>query len=254
MTPRRGIVIGGALFIAIAVGGALLTVSPAVPAQTILPLPVVNNVTVLTYTLIGERRISRTASDFTYRVNVRNTGPALIVVSGTVSSTSTAVTFPDSAVSFGDIASGTPATSTDTFRIRQNRTQRFSRNQLVWQFRAAPGEGIPPDPGPANDLTIAGIDSDSDGVRDDVERWIAYSQPSSARRRAALIQFATGFGNALTSSTSRVDAVATSRSLGNALACLQASAAGQDPDVWYYGAKEIEAQYFNTRGALARIS
>jgi hypothetical protein len=32
---------------------------------------------------------------------------------------------------------------------------------------------LPPDPGPANDLTVEGIDSDNDGVRDDVQRALA---------------------------------------------------------------------------------
>ena len=32
---------------------------------------------------------------------------------------------------------------------------------------------LPPDPGEAGKLTIDGIDSDKDGVRDDVQRWIA---------------------------------------------------------------------------------
>ena len=32
---------------------------------------------------------------------------------------------------------------------------------------------LPPDPGEQNDQTLAGIDSDNDGVRDDVERYIA---------------------------------------------------------------------------------
>ncbi|MDX8380534.1 MAG: hypothetical protein R8M14_00305 [Ghiorsea sp.] len=33
--------------------------------------------------------------------------------------------------------------------------------------------GLPPDPGAAGRGTLAGIDSDNDGVRDDVQRWIA---------------------------------------------------------------------------------
>jgi len=32
---------------------------------------------------------------------------------------------------------------------------------------------LPPDPGQAGKLTIDGIDVDKDGVRDDVQRWIA---------------------------------------------------------------------------------
>ena len=39
------------------------------------------------------------------------------------------------------------------------------------------GTGLPPDPGNAGDITIEGIDSDSDGIRDDVERRISLMYP-----------------------------------------------------------------------------
>jgi hypothetical protein len=47
---------------------------------------------------------------------------------------------------------------------------------------------LPPDPGPAGELTLEGIDSDFDGVRDDVQRWIALTYPNSQKTREALIQ------------------------------------------------------------------
>ncbi len=47
---------------------------------------------------------------------------------------------------------------------------------------------LPPDPGPAGEATLAGIDSDNDGVRDDVQRWIAQAYPNSQKTRAALTQ------------------------------------------------------------------
>jgi hypothetical protein len=47
---------------------------------------------------------------------------------------------------------------------------------------------LPPDPGDAGKLTIQGIDSDGDGVRDDVQRYIALAYPNSAKTRAALTQ------------------------------------------------------------------
>ena len=49
---------------------------------------------------------------------------------------------------------------------------------------------LPPDPGEAGKQTLEGIDSDSDGVRDDVQRYIATTYPQSARARAALSQYA----------------------------------------------------------------
>ncbi len=57
--------------------------------------------------------------------------------------------------------------------------------------------GLPPDPGAAGKLTLAGIDSDNDGVRDDVQRWIAITFPHSQKTRAALRQMAGDFQNML---------------------------------------------------------
>jgi len=49
---------------------------------------------------------------------------------------------------------------------------------------------LPPDPGAAGKLTLAGIDSDNDGVRDDVQRWIVMTYSNSQKTRAALKQMA----------------------------------------------------------------
>lgn len=61
---------------------------------------------------------------------------------------------------------------------------------------------MPPDPGENGKLTVAGIDSDSDGVRDDVQREIVFLAPESARVRALLKQRAEeGIQAALVSQT-----------------------------------------------------
>ncbi len=49
---------------------------------------------------------------------------------------------------------------------------------------------LPPDPGEAGKATLEGIDSDKDGVRDDVQRYIALSNPTDAATRSALQQLA----------------------------------------------------------------
>lgn len=61
-------------------------------------------------------------------------------------------------------------------------------------------DGLPPDPGPDNDLTVEGIDSDGDGIRDDVERAIAFKdlpapQTNALRQAADSIQRALLVGN-----------------------------------------------------------
>ncbi len=50
--------------------------------------------------------------------------------------------------------------------------------------------GLPPDPGPAGKTTLAGVVTNSYGVRDDVYRYIAINHQDSAKVRAALMQFA----------------------------------------------------------------
>lgn len=52
--------------------------------------------------------------------------------------------------------------------------------------------GLPPDPGEAGKATLQGIDADSDGVRDDVQRFIKASYPNSLPQRRAATQIAKG--------------------------------------------------------------
>ncbi len=56
---------------------------------------------------------------------------------------------------------------------------------------------LPPDPGEAGKATLLGIDSDNDGVRDDIQRYIELTYPESARKRAALRQYAKAANDAL---------------------------------------------------------
>jgi len=56
---------------------------------------------------------------------------------------------------------------------------------------------LPPDPGAAGRATLEGIDSDGDGVRDDVQIWIETNYPNSLKIRMALRQEAITFQNYL---------------------------------------------------------
>ena len=59
---------------------------------------------------------------------------------------------------------------------------------LIVQVLGEPTINLPPDPGPAGDETIEGIDTNENGIRDDVERWIGLSYRSSEKTRLALTQ------------------------------------------------------------------
>ena len=52
------------------------------------------------------------------------------------------------------------------------------------------GKNLPPDPGAEADKTIAGIDANKNGIRDDVELAIFKQYPDSAKTRAVLLQYA----------------------------------------------------------------
>lgn len=49
---------------------------------------------------------------------------------------------------------------------------------------------LPPDPGEAGKKTVAGIDADGDGVRDDVQRYIYRTYSQDELKRKAMLQYA----------------------------------------------------------------
>lgn len=51
------------------------------------------------------------------------------------------------------------------------------------------GEELPPDPGEAGKATVEGIDSDNDGVRDELQRYIALAYPDDEETRKALTKY-----------------------------------------------------------------
>jgi Tol biopolymer transport system component len=77
---------------------------------------------------------------------------------------------------------------------------------------------VPPDPGAAKDLTVQGIDSNSNGIRDDVERYIAFNHSAPAEI-AALNQVAKAL-QAATIATNVQGAAQAERSGIDAIVCL----------------------------------
>jgi hypothetical protein len=59
---------------------------------------------------------------------------------------------------------------------------------LLVKILGTPTFQLPPDPGPDGDATLEGIDSNNNGIRDDIERWIYLTYPESEKLRRALIQ------------------------------------------------------------------
>jgi len=59
------------------------------------------------------------------------------------------------------------------------------------------GDGLPPDPGEEGKLTLMGIDSDGDGLRDDIQRYIYLTYPDQTNVQNALRQLSLTFQKAL---------------------------------------------------------
>jgi hypothetical protein len=83
-----------------------------------------------------------------------------------------------------------------------------------------PGDGLPPDPGEAGKATLEGIDSDQDGIRDDIQRYIALTYPDSQKTRAALRQFTLAFQKATMESPDEESALKNVEIMHRASECL----------------------------------
>ena len=104
------------------------------------------------------------------------------------------------------------------------------------------GDNLPPDPGEAGKATLAGIDSDADGIRDDIQRYIALTYPDSQKTRAALRQFTFALDKAIMESPDETSALNNTERMHRASECL-----------WYIHSRNsiiiknlLKAEYLNT--------
>jgi len=81
--------------------------------------------------------------------------------------------------------------------------------------------GFPPDPGNAGKRTLEGIDSDHDGLRDDVQRWIYARYPNDERKRKALRQMAISIQEDLNPNLKDEDLETANSREKKAITCLQ---------------------------------
>lgn len=108
----------------------------------------------------------------------------------------------------------------------------------------AGNNSLPPDPGPAGAIPLLGIDSDRDGVRDDIQRYIALTYPGSPDTVQALRVLAVTYQDMLKVPAGSVTtAKAVNDKAWRNRSCL----------VYLYGAseghrraKQLFAEYFNT--------
>lgn len=79
---------------------------------------------------------------------------------------------------------------------------------------------VPPDPGEPGKATLQGIDSDADGLRDDIQRWIVLNYYHSTSTQLALRQHALAYQALLAAAGDRDASLATAPSLLRAIDCL----------------------------------
>jgi hypothetical protein len=101
---------------------------------------------------------------------------------------------------------------------------------------------LPPDPGEAGKATLEGIDSDGDGLRDDIQRYIALTYPDSQKTRAALRQYTIALNKVMLESPDEESALNNTELIHRASECL-----------WYIFSensikmkKILKSEYLNT--------
>jgi hypothetical protein len=105
-----------------------------------------------------------------------------------------------------------------------------------------PDGGLPPDPGEEGRLTLEGIDSDGDGIRDDIQRFIALNHPDSEKLRAALTQFTRVVQEALLVRDDKALSLNAASSSDRAMECIDFLLGSGAADV----TNELHAEILNT--------
>jgi len=109
------------------------------------------------------------------------------------------------------------------------------------------GQNLPPVPDQAeNDATIAGIDKNNNGIRDDVELAIFKKYPTSAKIRAAELQYAMALQLMLTKVTNTETWIAAAKETSRAAACVGESIPGKNFQLYLQRKDEVEKLVTNT--------
>jgi hypothetical protein len=141
-------------------------------------------------------------------------------------------------VSFGDVSKGdtielelivsipsgeTAANHGGVMQLRGGKNQNNLAKPLHLNLTIVPetSDGLPPDPGEAGKETLLGIDSDLDGVRDDIQRYIVHTYPDQPNLQKALFQVARSYTRTFEPDLTREDAYEISQIEDQAIFCLR---------------------------------
>jgi uncharacterized repeat protein (TIGR01451 family) len=217
-------------------------------------------------------------AELTYRLRIRNLGPSDatgVIVTDTLPanvnfvSTSSGCLHSartvtckignmrngESAVRLIRVRPTAPGKISNTATVRANEADPKPANNTdtaVSNAQGTPGTlgSLPPDPGDAGKQTLAGIDSDGDGVRDDIQRYIALTYPNSAKTRAALTQLSKALQQSLLDATDKQASVTNAIDQSKAITCLSYIHGNENARIIF---NEIRAQIINTHERLVAL-
>ena len=132
------------------VGSRVLLVAVGISVMLGGTLAIAEAQTIGQYQKVGEQRVTRTVTEYTYRATLANGRSPLSGATATVVSLSTATTIVDASLTFGPADPNGVVPSADTFSFRHDRTVPFSFSNLQWTIV----------PGPANRPPIANAGPD----------------------------------------------------------------------------------------------
>ncbi|NHZ96724.1 hypothetical protein [Massilia sp. CCM 8734] len=118
---------------------------------------------------LREERISRLEFRYIYKVTIKNGNSALNDVQIHLTSVGEGSKIEDGLAVAGNVASGITQELNDTITITHDRSKPFNASALHWTISAAPVGALGQlDHG----VSMAGIDHDGNGVRDDIDRVV----------------------------------------------------------------------------------
>ena len=113
-----------------------------------------------------------------------------------------------------------PGTKSGFIQVRKEKNGKAYGESLSVRLNLEP-EVLPVDPAEEGKVTLAGIDADSDGVRDDIQRYIALTYWDKPDLKAALRQYAVPLQQALLEADSEEAALVNTEELGRAFSCIE---------------------------------
>lgn len=106
------------------------------------------------------------------------------------------------------------------------------------------GDRLPPDPGEAGKATIAGIDSDNDGVRDELQRYIALTYPDDEETQKALTDYVIAYQDFVLELDDKEATIRNAEAMKQAMICV--FCARQTQDDTFEVLAEMKGKIFNT--------